>query len=339
MKEIVDKIRVQLESSPEVFEENFKYDLRIAEEILADPFPLPIGDLDRDAVIRRLRESKLHKPQYRKFWIRVCNEIIDELLNESSEVDEDWFVHKKKLALSLGRTDLAAKIFWLQVIHNARKKDLWTKTELNSMEVLAPRFRARHLRDLFRFFEYKVKGIEILPQKTIEDLNDLVLFLKTLDYNRQPEELNAEDLLELVEDYRNSLKFCYDVVRNLQQSVNNDLRQLAELEVEEWFSNMNSSSSGYLLDSFYSLMMRNESNAESYKNFILLFRNFLQKSGIKPIYPAKQVSITEEDLKYVDLIGEPMGNKPKQVSVLSPGWKFKDRVISKARVVEVKDHE
>ncbi|RMG23675.1 MAG: hypothetical protein D6732_24625 [Methanobacteriota archaeon] len=331
MQAILQNIRKNLENSPQVFNESFAHDLRIAEAIINNPVAYPpklIRDLNEEEIMNRLRQSKLSKPVYRKYWIRLSQDLSDRILNLSE--DKEWVLKSKKKLFDLGKTDLTAKIFWLTLINQIKKHrdKLEIETDfIESLRLLAPKVRVSHFRDVIRDYISSIYGSDIVERKTTEDIQSLLQYLEVI----LNEDLNSEK----IEEIEFALAETYENLSSVYQTLLWEIEEARDSSIRSFLTDMNSQKNGYLLDHVLTSLKHKDPDLN--EKFVKLFASFLKLHQINPIFPMGRTTIKKDQFDFIEIVGESFEDaNDVVVDIISPGWRYKNYVISKARGVEVK---
>lgn len=330
MKAILQNIRKNLENSPQVFNENYSHDLRIAEAIISNPKAYPpklIRDLDEEEVMKRLRQSKLSKPVYRKYWIKLSQDLSYRVLDMSE--DKEWVLKSKKRLLDLGKTDLTAKIFWLTLIDQINKNNEklgMEKDFVESLKLLAPKVRVSHFRDLIREYISSIYGTDIVERRTTEDIQSLLQYLEVI--------LNEELIPERIDELELALTETYEQLSSVYQTLLWEIEEARDSSIRSFLKEMNSHKNGYLLDHVLTSLRGNDPNLN--EQFVKLFASFLKIHNINPIFKMGRTKVKKDQFNLIEITGETTGTGSEiLVDIISPGWRYKNHVISKARGVEV----
>ncbi len=336
MFEIIENIRNDLENSPEIVKDKNRNDMKLAEAIIKDSMTYPprlLPDVDEMTILNRLRQSKLAKPVYRRYWINLSENLCERILGLNDDLM--WIRENKKKLLDLGKTDLTAKIFWLvllKIIESNEEQLPWDETLVHSLQLLSPRFRARHFRQIVKESEMILYGANITAKRTTEDAASLLQYLETLintDISSQEE----------LEDLKSGLSRMHETLTSIFQSFIEELDLVKNLSVRNFISTMNTENSGFLLDMVFRALSSPEQGLET--EFVQLFGQFLRMNEINPIFPLGRMQMEKSQLPMIDYIGSPFDgdDEKKLVEISAPGWRYKDHIISKARAVEVIENE
>ncbi len=330
MKAILQNIRKNLEKSPQVFNENFSHDLRIAEAIIENPSAYPpklIKDLKEEDVMNRLRQSKLSRPVYRRYWIRLSQDLSACILNLSD--DKEWVLKSKKKLLDLGKTDLTAKIFWLTLIDKIKENRdelQFSDDFIESLKLLSPKVRVSHFRDLIMDYISTIYGSDIVERKTTEDIQSLLQYLEVI--------LNEDMNSERIDELELALAETYENLSSVYQTLLWELEEARDTSIRAFLREMNSQKNGFLLDHVLTSLKNNDAMLN--EKFVKLFASFLKLHKINPIFPMGKVLVKQDQFDLIEIVGNPSRDTNEvTVNIISPGWRYKNHVISKARGVEV----
>jgi hypothetical protein len=143
-----------------------------------------------------------------------------------------------------------------------------------------------------------------------------------------------------------TIKILEDEIKKLKEEMAAKEEKIREEVIYNFFSKLNSEKYGYLMDAIasanYLFMQKKESGKEPNNTFLLFTNVFLsccKDLGVEQILPiGKELVITKADaVKKYKYFGEPFkSNERKKVTVVFPGWKYKDRIISLPTVKEIK---
>jgi len=144
---------------------------------------------------------------------------------------------------------------------------------------------------------------------------------------------------------RPTIKVLEEEIKRLKEEITSKKEKLMEEIIYNFFSKLNSEKYGYLMDTIASanyLFAQKKEVPKEYNTFLLFTNVFLlccKDFGVEQILPiGKEFVITKmEAVKKYKYFGEPFKDKErKRVTVVFPGWKYKNKIISLPTVKEIK---
>ncbi len=350
---ILEKIRYDLENQKAEIADNFRFDLQIAEYILdnpdKNPYDIQIKGLSKNLIKKRIESSYLRSPRNRGMWKSISDNTSKYfvLVSRNEKMDEAkvWFDKTQKLLYRYNRTDLTSKILWISLLRALEKVDIDVHL-LESLKLFSNRINRKIVKDFIYMFENMIAGHENIDfidfsrfNKRIEVLEDIMIIEDIdkilLDGNKEELQLVINDLIitnkTILEEFKLMMNDFYGKIKTIEEN-----------SIISLFERMNSPEFGYLLDTLFKLtkLKKNNEIINSFMPFTRSLQKFISKYNIKPIYPKESIQISIEDLQNLKYNGaEIIQGEIKNVSVISPGWKYNDTVIIKANVVEEKTNE
>ncbi len=193
-------------------------------------------------------------------------------------------------------------------------------------------------------FQYKKSTREVIEKtrKALEFTNQKEETEDMNDWSKQIESLKFQ-----VENYKNTLEMVQSLFDELKESVEESAIDAKNLAVSEFFSALNSSEYGNLLDSILvvedilsNLRKKREKIPPELVPLTIVFKQLAHFISSYGIYPLDEVNrtfgATYRQVALMNYIGEPFvdDHEVKQVIVTSPGWKYQDVIISLPTVKE-----
>ena len=204
----------------------------------------------------------------------------------------------------------------------------------------ADRLRVHEMRDRGETFN-KITEITGFPFGSVVNLaRRTVPYATTVSPDASPvtEAARPEE-----EDLRAAATGAQRQIEQLQEQLKQIQNTAHDQAVMDFFKGFNTTQNSKLLDQFHkanSMVPKRitPENIEFLWGVLKMFAKFLEKTGIQPIHAiGEQLEITLDESHEYDYVGSNWIEEldKKRVEVITPGWTYKDAIVSRAMVKEI----
>lgn len=145
------------------------------------------------------------------------------------------------------------------------------------------------------------------------------------------------------EDLRAAATGAQRQIAQLQEQLEHIQTTAKDQAVMDFFKGFNTTQNSKLLDQFHkanSMVPKRitPENIEFLWGVLKMFAKFLEKTGIKPIHQiGERLEITLDESHEYDYVGSNWIEEldKKRVEVITPGWTYKDAIVSRPMVKEI----
>lgn len=295
-------------------------------------------------VIRKLDFLKLSDYKYRK---RISDEAknISELLYNMCIIDEDDIENYDKVNSILADSTLENQVKEKMILIDFAKKCKrnyihdWTKS-LNYVDNFICKSIFRNILNEIAiqkgFKKQKDVGIKV------DDIKDQIESVLDEETSENNDELKLQN-----ESLRSSLILINDELENYKKELDKFKDEIESNIISDFIKNLNSDKYGRILDNFIKCqkslkeLKRNHYEfpvqVESIPILIRQYVKFIQEYGIKEIQERSIIMLSYDEASRGNYIGSPYQdkNERKKVRVDSPGWIYKNMIISTPVYIEI----
>lgn len=295
-------------------------------------------------VSRKLDFLKLSDYKYRKLISDEAKNISD-LLYNMCIVEEDNIENYEKINSILSKSNLKNQAKEKMILIDFAKKckrnyiEDWTRS-LNYIDNFICRSIFRNILNeiaLERGFK-KEKDVGT----KVDDIKDQIDSVLNEEVSNNNEELKLQN-----ENLRSSLILINDELEQYKKELEKFKEEIELNVISDFIKDLNSEKYGRILDNFIKCqkslkeLKRNHYEfpiqVESIPILIRQYVKFIQEYGIQEIQKRQQIMLNYEDASNGNYIGSPYKDKDeiKKVRVDSPGWIYKDVIISTPIYIEI----
>ena len=356
--EIITKVLDYYEESSKKSEKGIKESIlkenKVMYAVIKDPFEHPRtieNELRENGVFinvyRVFEEDFSSNPHKRVEMIKKSKDIAERLFKFyfSEGYTQDEYINLKKMVFTFNKEKMRDKV----ILHLflCKLKEVKSIDFLYKIELLGYSYSTRCLAKLADWMAEERKY-----RKKYDFGQDISIMnygigsvLKGNEKGKSAEEAPT------VNDLRNTLELVMDALDEHKENIENFKQEEKAALVKEFFQTLNSKEYGYLLDNFVrcekSIIALKKSGYEfpedvrSIPVLIRQYMKFIRDYGVSEIDLSIERRLTLEQAKNSEYEGMPFmeSSDEKQVKTLSPGWKYKDVVISVPKYGEIIQEE
>lgn len=297
-------------------------------------------------VSKKLDFLRLSDYKYRKLLSDESKQISD-LLYKMCILNEDKIENYNEINLILQESNLKnqvkEKMILIEFAKRCKRNNIedWTK-KLNYVDNFISRSIFRNiLNDVA--IEKGFKKSKDVGMK-VDDIKDQIGSILNKNSRDDNIGLKMEN-----ENLRSALSLINDELDKYKQDLENFKEEIELNVISDFIKDLNSEKYGRLLDNFIKCqkslkqLKRNKyefpTEVESIPVLIRQYIKFIQDYGIKEIQIKQNIMLSYEEAAKGNYIGTPYENQTqiKKVFVDSPGWIYKDMIISTPIYVEIVD--
>lgn len=356
IKQVIDENYAKMEVK---FRKNRKIKHKVGDDsellklVLSDPeeYPEYYQDIidkryNRFDVYKKLDFLKLSDYKYRKLISDEAKQIAA-LLYKMCIIDEDNIENYDEINSILEQSELdnqvKEKMVLIEFSKKCKRNDIVDLTKkLNYVDNFISRSIFRNiLNDVA--IEKGFKKSKDVGMK-VDDIKDQIGSVLNEESSDDNSELKMQN-----ENLRSALSLINDELEKYKQDLEKFKEEVELNVISDFIKDLNSEKYGRLLDNFIKCqkslkeLKRNKYEfpiqVESIPILIRQYIKFIQEYGIKEIQKKQQLMLSYEEAVKGNYIGSPYENPEqlKKVTVDSPGWTYKNMIISTPVYVEIID--